>query len=87
MTHVVSELWDNNIFTEESMMNWGEKPKQIDLEWNPGDDILVFLSKVQKLKEELEDEYDLDWADGMRLTHVVSELSDSNIFTEEAMMN
>ena len=47
----------------------------------------MFLSKVQKLREELNDEYDLDWTDDMRLTHVVAELSNSNIFTEEEMMN
>ena len=64
-----------------------KKLKQIELEWTPGDDIRVFFSKVQKLKDELEDEYGIDWTDDLRMTHVVSELTDSNIFTEEEMMN
>ena len=41
---------------------------------------------MQKLKEQLEDEYGIDWADDMRITHVVAELCDSEVFTEEEMM-
>ena len=29
-----------------------------------------FFNRAQKLKEELKDEYDLDWPDDMRMTHV-----------------
>ena len=61
--------------------------KQIELEWTPGDNIRVFFTKIQKLKDELEDEYGIEWTDDLRITHVVSELADSNIFTEEEMMD
>ena len=63
------------------------KLKQIELEWKPEDDLQVFLLKVQKLKEELEEEYDLTWEEDMRMTHVVSELAESNVFTEEELAN
>ena len=46
----------------------------------------MFLSNVQKLKEQLEDECGIDWADAMRMTHIVAELCDSDVFTEEEMM-
>ena len=64
-----------------------QKLKDINLEWEHGDDVRVFLSKVQKLQEQLQDQYDLDWAEDVRMTHIVSEFADSNIFTEEGMMN
>ena len=42
-------------------MTFKEKRKklnEINLKWEPGEDIHVFLSNVQKLQEQLEDEYD-----------------------------
>ena len=63
-----------------------QKLKEINIKWEHGVDIRVFLSNVQKLKDQLEDEYGIDWADEMRMTHVVSELCESKIFTEEEMM-
>ena len=57
--------------------------KEINLRWEHQGDIRVFLSNVQKLKEQLEDEYGIEWADNMLMTHVVAELCDSNVFTEE----
>ena len=63
-----------------------QKLKEVNLEWEQGDDVRVFLSKVQKLQEQLQDQYDLDWAEDVRMTHIVSEFADSNIFTEEEMM-
>ena len=42
-----------------------KKLKQIELEWTPGDDIRVFFTKVQKLKDELEDEYGIEWTDDL----------------------
>ena len=64
-----------------------QKLKDINLEWEPNTDIRVFLSSVQKLTEQLRDEYDLERANDMRQTHVVSEFQDSEIFIEEEMMN
>ena len=61
--------------------------KRDHLEWQPSTDIRVFLSSVQRLSKQLQDEYDLEWANDMKMTHVVSEFQDSEIFTEEEMMN
>ena len=63
-----------------------QKIKEINLEWQPGTDIRFFLSSVQKLSKQLRDEYDLEWANDMRQTHVVSEFQDSKVFTEEEMV-
>ena len=64
-----------------------KKLKEINISWEHGDDIHVFLRNVQKLKDQLDNEYGIDWADNMRMTHVLSELYDCEIFTEEEMMN
>ena len=64
-----------------------KKLKEINISWEHGDDICVFLQNVQKLKDQLDDEYGIDWADDMRMMHVLSELYESEIFTEEEMMN
>ena len=39
------------------------------------------------MKDQLDDEYGIDWANDMRMTHVLSELYGSEIFTEEEMMD
>ena len=64
-----------------------KKLKEININWDHGDDIRVFLRNVQKLKDQLDDEYGIEWADDMRMTHVLSEFYDSAIFTEEEMMD
>ena len=63
-----------------------KKLKEINLTWGHGDDIRVFLSKIQKLQETLEDKYGIKWPEDMRMTHIVAEFADSGIFTKEAMM-
>ena len=49
-----------------------KKLKEINLKWEHGEDIRVFLSNVQKLQETLEDEYGIEWPEDMRKTHVVA---------------
>ena len=61
--------------------------KEINIRWEHGVDSRAFLSNVQKLNEQLEDEHGIDWADDMRMTHLVSELCHNEVFTEEEMMN
>ena len=63
-----------------------KKLKEINLTWGHGDDIRVFLSNIQKLQETLEDAYGIKWREDMRMTHLVAEFADSDIFTEEEMM-
>ena len=46
----------------------------------------MFLSNLQKLQETLEDEYGIEWPEDMPMTHVVAKFCDSDIFTQEEMM-
>ena len=64
-----------------------EKLKEINIIWEHDDDIRVFLQNFQKLKDQLDEEYGIDWADDMHMMHAVSELCDSKLFTEEEMMD
>ena len=47
------------------------KLKEIDIKWEHGDEICVFLRDVQKWKDQLDTEYGIDCADDMRMTHVL----------------
>ena len=49
-----------------------KKLKEINLTWGHRNDIRVFLSNIQKLKETLEDEYGIERPKDMRMTHVVA---------------
>ena len=40
-----------------------KKLKEINISWDHGDDIRVFLRNIQKLKDQLDDEYGIDWTE------------------------
>ena len=63
------------------------KIKEIWLPWNHADeDIESFFNKLDKLEEELMNDYKVEWPITMKMNHATNELGDSEQFTEEEFM-
>ena len=63
------------------------KIKEIWLPWNHAEDnIESFFNKLDKLEEELMNDYKVEWPITMKMNHATNELGDSKQFTEEEFM-
>jgi len=66
-----------------------EKKKKLtdtQLPWDADDDIRTYFTKLNKLEEELRDEYNIKWPTSLKILQAVNEMYDSNNFDEKEMM-
>ena len=63
-----------------------KKLTEIAIEWNVNDDIETYYSNVDKLEEELRDDYDIAWQESMKIPIVTDAMYKSSFFTETEMM-
>ena len=62
------------------------KLKECELPWEPGEDVNAYFTKLDKLEEELDDEYGIEWPTAMKMMVALGAMYDSNIFDEREMM-
>ena len=55
--------------------------------WDQNDDIQAYFVKLDKLEEELSNEFDIEWPTSMKIMQAVNEMYDSNQFSEKDMMD
>ena len=67
-----------------------EKATKLDeakIKWDQDDDIATFFEKLDKMEEELRDDYGITWPTQLKITHAIEEMYDSELFTEDHMMD
>ena len=60
--------------------------KDTQLPWDPDDDIHTYFTKLDKLEEELRDEYNIECPTSLKILQAVNEMYESNNFEEKEMM-
>ena len=64
-----------------------EKLQEVNVPWDQNDDIQTYFVKLDKLEEELKNEFDIEWPTSMKIMQAVNEMYDSNQFSEKDMMD
>ena len=62
------------------------KLKECELPWEPGEDVGAYFTKLDKLEEELDNEYGIEWPTSMKMMVALGAMYDSNTFDEREMM-
>ena len=62
------------------------KLKECELPWEPGEDVNTYFTKLDKLEEELDDEYGIEWPTSLKMMVALGAMYDSNTFDEREMM-
>ena len=55
--------------------------------WDQNDDVTTYFVKLEKLDEELQNEFNIEWPESQKLNQAVNEMYESNQFTQENMMD
>ena len=63
------------------------KLAEVNVPWDQNDDIQTYFVKLNKLKEEHSNEFDIEWPTSMKIMQAVNEIYDSNQFSEKDMMD
>ena len=63
------------------------KLDEVNVPWDQNDDIKTYFVKLDKLEEELLNEFDIEWPTSMKIMQAVNEMYDSNQFEERDMMD
>ena len=64
-----------------------QKLKDVLRKWDADEDVNTFFTKLDKLADELKDEYGIDWPVDLKTNHAVEQMYDSNQFTQDNMMD
>ena len=62
------------------------KMKDVNLPWDRDDDIETYFVKAEKLEEDLQDNYGIEWPTSMKITQAEDEMYRSNMFSKEELM-
>jgi hypothetical protein len=55
--------------------------------WDQNDDVTTYFVKLEKLDEELLNEFNIEWPESQKLNQAVNEMYESNQFTQDNMMD
>ena len=64
-----------------------QKLKDVQRKWDHDEDVKTFFTKLDKLSDELKDEYGIDWPTDLKINHAVEQMYESNQFTQDNMMD
>lgn len=64
-----------------------EKLKETQLPWDHDDDIRTYFTKLDKLEEELKNEYAIDWPTKMKIMQAVNKMYDCCHISKKDMMD
>ena len=62
------------------------KMKDVNLPWDRDDDIETYFVKANKLEEDLQENYSIEWPTSMKITQAEDEMYRSNMFSKEELM-
>ena len=62
------------------------KMKDVNIPWYRDDDIETYFVKADKLEEDLQDNYGIEWSTSIKITQVEDEMYRSNMFAKEELM-
>ena len=62
------------------------KMKDVNLPWDQDDDIETYFVKADKLEEDIQENYGIEWPTSMKITQTEDEMYRSNIFSKEELM-
>ena len=62
------------------------KMKDVNIPWDRDDDIETYFVKADKLEEDLQDNYGIEWSTSIKITQVEDEMYRSNMFAKEELM-
>ena len=60
--------------------------KDVNLPWNQDDDIETYFVRDDKLEEDLQENYGIEWPTSMNITQAEDEMYRSNMFSKEKLM-
>ena len=63
------------------------KLDEVNVLWDQNDDIQTYFVKLDKLEEELSNDFDIEWPTSMKIMQAVNKMYDSNQFSEKDMMD
>ena len=61
--------------------------KDVNIPWDRKDDIETYFVKADKLEEDPQENYGIEWPTIMNITQAEDEMYRSNVFTKEELMN
>ena len=64
-----------------------DKLSEMKQKWNQDDDITIFFNNLEQSEEELNDDYEIEYPIHLKILHAIKEMKDSNVFTEEQIMD
>ena len=59
------------------------KMQDVNIPWDRNDDIETYFVKADKLEEDLQESYDIEWPTSMKITQAEDKIYRSNMFTKE----
>ena len=62
------------------------KMKDVNIPWDQDDDIETYFAKVDKLEEDLQENYGIEYPTSMKITQAEDEMYRSNMFSKEELM-
>ena len=60
--------------------------QDVNIPWDRDDDTKIYFFKADKLEEDFEENYGIEWPASMKITQAKDEMYRSNIFTKEELM-